>query len=176
MTAAVLPSQTIRPGGDARFAHVHLGDRRLYMHLASGLTRDYYTTRPVPAARVAADFRATVMHLLGHPSTSPEARVAAGHVVIDLEMVEARCVCGGYLTVGPERRLMHLDLCPACVDDAEACGLGHEVKTMCADPRPRQCGHHCRAASNHLASRACGSDSVEDCCGGMHGCDTTVAA
>lgn len=168
---AVLPLQT-QPA-DQRFASVHLSNRMLYMNLASGLTRDYYTTRPVPAARVAADFRATVMHLLGHPSTRPEDRVAAGRAAIDLEMVDADCVCGGYLARGPERRWMHLDLCRWCVADPEACALGHEIRKMCADPAPVQCGHNCYSPASYADTRACGAD--KECCG-QHGCDTAIAA
>lgn len=169
MTTAILPTQPT----SAPYTYTRHGERLRVEH-ASGLHRDYYVTADtIPAARLAVDFRAVVMHLLGHPSTRPEDRVAAGRAVIALDMVDAECVCGGYLVWGPAGRWMHLDLCQWCVDDPEACSLGHEVKRMCATPAPVQCGHNCHAQSSYTETRACGAG--KDCCG-RHGCDTAVAA
>jgi len=156
---------------DVRFGvDQHDPERARVTHLATGLYRDYYGTVP---ANLEPDFRALVMHYLDHPGASPDNRTRATQALVDFDMVEAECNCGGYLTY-IDRRLVHVNVCQWCVRDPEACGFGHSVKRVCDSPTPRQCAHgQCITASAYAESRACGMDL--DCCG-RHECDTALTA
>ncbi len=85
------------------------------------------------------------------------------------DLIETRCVCGGFLAARPGRELTHVDICVWCLHGpGEPCPEDRNTHQVCDRPAPAVCDHQRCSAPSRVFAQPCllGKEICCSCCYG----------
>lgn len=167
---------------DGVWTYERIDDVLRVTYLPTGQARDYFDETltdvlvdEIGTGNLLTWLRGYAVDTLAAPYTLDDDRLYAVAALHHFDMVDAVCVCGGYLTHGPDRTWLHLDVCLLCLHHHpdQCCTVAERAARHlmhaepCPTPIPAQCEHAGSRRPNDLHARPCDHDKV--CCGCCHG-------